>query len=658
MRTFYSRLTMLLVCLCCSYAVIVGHETTDLKQFADSAMLAAGKPEFLPIGKRYLKIAKGQNDTIGIRDAYSGITHHYYVLGDIDSLRLVTYEYMAWADSCHRSSDRYQAWRQYIQRMTEKGMQEASMHETELLCKDADVRKDKYGLASGAMCVGYNHRIFGKNIKLCLEYYDSALKHFEEAKCYRDACIVSLNIIQTNLSRRLYSDAIPYLERLKDLKNTVESNGQVMDVSVNMRYYEFYVIAILGTEGKEAAKPFIRNADTYYNENKEWISQEAWFGYKIMCCQILGDARGGLTYMDSLLSYHRSIGNFYPENYRQKAIMLEELGDYKEACQAFADYSQLNDSVRTAELDEQLNKYTVQFEVDRLNMEKLELSDKMNRERLQLVLVAGCVILALLLLVSYLYFRTLFMNRKLGAAHKEIQKVNRIKSSFIQHITHELRTPLNSVVGFSTLLAEGGQSEEETCEYSGQVEKNTAYLLELIDSIIDIADIDSQTSDIQKEAVNVNACCGECVDAMRGKLKEGVELEWTPAPGNPVMQTVYLWVQRVVTILLDNAKKFTAQGVIRLSCTEDKTHGVMRFVIEDTGIGVDPQYKDSIFERFFKVDSFTPGIGLGLAIAKQIMDIIDGRIYLDTSYTGGTRVVVEWPLNSLLVLKNNKNNQN
>lgn len=237
--------------------------------------------------------------------------------------------------------------------------------------------------------------------------------------------------------------------------------------------------------------------------------------------------------------------------------MLEQTGHYKEACRAFAEYSQLNDSVRTAEMDEQLNKYTAQFEVDRLKMEKLELSEKMSRERLAFVFGAGCVILLLLILVTYLYIRTLSMNRKLDVARKELQKMGRIKSSFIQHVTHELRTPLNSVVGFSALLAEEGLDVEDAREYSSQVEKNSAYLLELIDNIIDIADMDSQTADMPKEAVDVNACCLECIDELGGKQKEGVELQWVPSPDAPVIQTVRAWMKRVLTLLLDNAGKFT-----------------------------------------------------------------------------------------------------
>ena len=130
-----------------------------------------------------------------------------------------------------------------------------------------------------------------------------------------------------------------------------------------------------------------------------------------------------------------------------------------------------------------------------------------------------------------------------------------------------------------------------------------------------------------------------------GLKKESVELQWIPSPDAPVIQTVRAWMKRVLTLLLDNAGKFTEKGVIRLQCEEDKENNIIRFVIEDTGIGIDPQYQETVFERFFKVDSFTPGTGLGLSIARQVMDIVDGKIYLDTSYNGGVRVVVEWPMN-------------
>ena len=81
----------ILVCLLCCFETIVGQETIDLKAFADSVRKAAGKPDFLPLGTRFLELAKERKDTTYISDAYAAIAGHYYDLGDTASLRLVTY---------------------------------------------------------------------------------------------------------------------------------------------------------------------------------------------------------------------------------------------------------------------------------------------------------------------------------------------------------------------------------------------------------------------------------------------------------------------------------------------------------------------------------------------------------------------------------------
>ena len=251
--------------------------------------------------------------------------------------------------------------------------------------------------------------------------------HFEEGKYYRDTYVVSLNIIQTYLARQSYSDAVPYLWTWDSWGKTVEGKDVVIGEALYMRYYQFRVITVLGIKGRESGSNLYSWSNAYYFKNKESISQEGWFGYKIMCSQILGNIGNAVAYMDSLIDYQRSIGNYYPGNYRQKSHYAGTDRTLQGGMSLFWEYSQLNDSVRTAEMDEQLNKYTAQFEVDRLKMEKLELSEKMSRERLAFVFGAGCVILLLLILVTYLYIRTLSMNRKLDVARKELQKMGRIK---------------------------------------------------------------------------------------------------------------------------------------------------------------------------------------------------------------------------------------
>lgn len=531
---------------------------------------------------------------------YDSLISRYYGLGNIDSLKLVTYEYMDWCLKCNKPENRYMKWRQYIQRMTEKGMQEEAIAETALLHQDAEQAKSKYGLACGEMCIGYNHRVFSNNVKLCIECYNNALKLFEGGKYYRDAYVVLLNIIQTYLSRSEYAEGQKYLDKLEQLEEKLSKEKVEIDASLHLRFYEFRVIILLASEGKEAAAPFIEKTDRYYRQNPGSSTPEAWFAYKIMCCRILGNLKGNIAYVDSLMNYQSTVGMCYPYNYVMKADLQAQLGDYRAAYHSYATYAQVSDSIRKVELDEQLNKYTAQFEVDRLKMEKLELSVKSNKDKLTMALIGGGVILVLLLLITYLYIRSLTMNRNLEAARKAVLKMSQVKSSFIQHITHEIRTPLNSIVGFSTLLAEGGLEDSEKKEYAAQVGSNNTYLLGLMENILTIADMDSQMLNMPKEEVNVSACCEECAEHFRPALGTDVRLECIPSPNVSTVYAVRSWLKIVLMALLDNAVKFTEKGFIRVSYKEDNPRHMLCLMIEDSGIGINQEDTEHIFEHFLK----------------------------------------------------------
>lgn len=588
-------------------------------------------------------MARQQNDTARIDDAYSLITSHYYRLRNTDSLKVVAYEYMDWSLKRGNVNNRYTQWRQYIQLLTEKGLQDEAMRETELLQKDADAAKSAFGMACSEMCIGYNHRVFSNNVKLCLEYYSSALTRFSDAGFYEDAYVVSLNIIQTHLARGEYANAMEYLNCMPGLIEKMKRKDIPVRPELTMRYYQFQVIATLALKGKKEAQPFIAETDKFYHENINAFPREGWLGYKILCARTLNDNQMALNYLDSLMDYHHSVGSCYPANHLLKAQFMEQMGRFEDACEVYKSYAHINDSIRSAELDEQLSKYTVQFEVDKLEHDKLELRAEVNRNLFITSVIVGCLVLILLIVITFYYMRSLSLNRKLDAANKAVIKASHMKSSFIQHITHEIRTPLNSIIGFSSLMAAGGLTQEEMEEYARQMESSNAYLLDLVNNVIDIADMDSQTDDIPKKQVDVDACCQECLELIRQNLKEGIELQYMPSSAPVEVCTVEIWMKRVLLGLLNNANKFTETGFIRLSYEEDKPNRLVRFIIEDSGPGIDENYRNSIFERFAKVDAFTQGTGLGLSIIRQIMELVDGNVYLDTSYAGGARFVVEWP---------------
>lgn len=644
MKSIRIRLCLVILLFGCAQYTWSVDKTKELKIWSDSARNSVGKEGFLPFHRHHIELARALEDTVQINLAYANIVTHYYQLGNVDSLKIASYDYMDWCEKQHKEVTRYQTWREYVQRLTEKGMQEEAIAETERLRSDAVKRKSAYGQACSEMCIGYNHRVFSNNVKLCLDYYNSALKLFEGSGYYEDAYVVYLNIAQLHLGRQENAEVIETLGRLERLTNLMKQKGIAENYGLVLRFYQFRVIATLADKGKKAAQKYIDETDRYYRKHSDSVLKDAWYGYKILCGRTLQDWKETIVYLDSLSDYNYSIGVCYPANHLFKAQCLETMGRLDEACKAYVEYAQLNDSVRTAEMADQLSKYTVQFEVNKLQMEKLELSAKSSRDRFIISLIAGTIILILLLILTYYYMRSLAMNKKLDAAGKAVVRASRMKSSFIQHITHEIRTPLNAIVGFSSLLAEGGLDEEEGREYSRQINSSNIYLLDLVNNVIDTADMDSQTEDMPKKAVDVNVCCEASMTAIRPLLKETVELQYSSQPTPLMVQGSPLWMERVLLILLNNANKFMDAGVIRLRYEEDKQQHLVRFIVEDDGPGIDAQYKEAIFERFYKIDNFTPGTGLGLAVAHQIMDLVGGRIYLDTTYANGARFVVEWPV--------------
>lgn len=636
-------ISLFILCFASTLAFSSTNKEQQLEVLSDSISKKIGQKDFIPFYQEYMRLARQQNDTARIDDAYSLITSHYYRLRNTDSLKVVAYEYMDWSLKRGNVNNRYTQWRQYIQLLTEKGLQDEAMRETEFLQKDADAAKSAFGMACSEMCIGYNHRVFSNNVKLCLEYYSSALTRFSDAGFYEDAYVVSLNIIQTHLARGEYANAIEYLNYMPGLIEKMKRKDIPVRPELTMRYYQFHVIATLALKGKKEAQPFIAETDKFYHENINAFPREGWLGYKILCARTLNDNQMALNYLDSLMDYHHSVGSCYPANHLLKAQFMEQMGRFEDACEVYKSYAHINDSIRSAELDEQLSKYTVQFEVDKLEHDKLELRAEVNRNLFITSVIVGCLVLILLIVITFYYMRSLSLNRKLDAANKAVIKASHMKSSFIQHITHEIRTPLNSIIGFSSLMAAGGLTQEEMEEYARQMESSNAYLLDLVNNVIDIADMDSQTDDIPKKPVSVDACCQECLGLIRQNLKEGIKLQYMPSFTPVEVCTVEIWMKRVLLGLLNNANKFTETGFIRLSYEEDKPNRLVRFIIEDSGPGIEEHFRDAIFERFAKADTFTQGTGLGLSIIRQIMELVDGNVYLDTSYAGGARFVVEWP---------------
>ena len=227
------------------------------------------------------------------------------------------------------------------------------------------------------------------------------------------------------------------------------------------------------------------------------------------------------------------------------------------------------------------------------------------------------------------------MEEELIAAKEKAEEANRLKSAFIANMSHEIRTPLNAIVGFSSVL-DSAKSEKERKEYLHIIEHNNQLLLQLINDIIDLSKIEAGTLEFVNSNVYLDDLMQELERMFRPKAEEkklalqfdDLHMEcYVNADRNRLMQ--------VMNNLLSNAIKFTSEGSIHFGFSR-LNNGMLRFYVADTGCGVPEEYRQKIFGRFVKLNSFVQGIGLGLSICDTIVRYMNGEIGVESNKGKGS----------------------
>ena len=181
---------------------------------------------------------------------------------------------------------------------------------------------------------------------------------------------------------------------------------------------------------------------------------------------------------------------------------------------------------------------------------------------------------------------------------------------------------MNAIVGFSELLSDTSAfTEEEVAQFIATINKNCSLLLALINDILDLSRIESGTMDFQLSRHSLPLLLKNVHDSQQLNMPPGVELLLDiPEGSKKYMVTDNVRLQQVVNNLINNAAKFTTSGSITFGYTEDED-GYTSLFVEDTGKGISKEGVRHIFERFYKVDNFTQGAGLGLSICQTIVEL-------------------------------------
>jgi signal transduction histidine kinase len=239
--------------------------------------------------------------------------------------------------------------------------------------------------------------------------------------------------------------------------------------------------------------------------------------------------------------------------------------------------------------------------------------------------------------------------RELEASHARLRELDRLKSDFLGNVSHELRTPLAAIKGYVDNLLDGvaGPLSERPHRYLGRVRDNADRLSRMVSDLLDLTRIEAGKIELLPQALDAGDAVTEALDGLRHvAVDRGVRLAAAVRPCRP------LWgdpdkVHQVLTNLVANAIKFTPRGGEVTVLAGADGPGLVRLEVRDTGPGIAPDERERVFDKFYqvgRVDGERPGgSGLGLTIARHLVELHGGRIWVDAAPGGGAAFVLLLP---------------
>ena len=244
----------------------------------------------------------------------------------------------------------------------------------------------------------------------------------------------------------------------------------------------------------------------------------------------------------------------------------------------------------------------------------------------------------------------------LEEALQKAERANQAKSEFLSRMSHDIRTPMNAIIGMTELAQIHIQDETRLREYLKKVEASSMHLLGLINEVLDVSKIESGTVELDESEFDLQALVRDAA-AMIQISVQAKEQELTVQMDDGIHSRVFGDEQRLRQVLvniLDNATKYTGpRGSISLSLEEvkkaDLQVGTYRFVIQDNGIGMKPEFLEHIFEPFSRAEDphtgKAVGTGLGMTIVQNLLALMGGDIQVESEYGKGTRFTITLCLN-------------
>lgn len=235
----------------------------------------------------------------------------------------------------------------------------------------------------------------------------------------------------------------------------------------------------------------------------------------------------------------------------------------------------------------------------------------------------------------------------------EFKKLERVKADFVANVSHELRTPLTSIKGCVETLAEGSyDTEEQRRKFLSVIEDNTDRLIEIASDLLTLSELEGREAspreaESELEPVDIGETVARSAESLASFfLERDVSLSLEIRDGIPPLPANGFLIERMLTNLLENSAKYTRRNG-SVNVRAEKKNGSLRIEVEDDGIGIPPEHRERIFERFYRVGKDRSreigGTGLGLSIVKHIVLQHEGTIRVESEEGEGSSFIVQLP---------------
>ena len=244
------------------------------------------------------------------------------------------------------------------------------------------------------------------------------------------------------------------------------------------------------------------------------------------------------------------------------------------------------------------------------------------------------------------------IENELIIAKEKAEESDRLKSAFLANLSHEIRTPMNGILGFTQLLQNPDLTSEKKEDYIKIVQNSGDYLLSIINDIIEIAHLETNQVSSKLGKTDINSIFYDIYAEMSITIPLGKRIslinDCQLADQNTIITTDQIKLKQVLVNLIANAIKYTHSGEISFGC-EAVGDNTLKFHVCDTGMGIKKEHQEIIFDRFRQVsetsDAFQYGSGLGLSIAKSYIELLGGKIWVESELGKGSKFYFTLPIN-------------